>query len=133
MFKLESVRFHKDPALWKEFTSSRTGTVGSDIHRRGRKLAFLAKQSVGKKTGRLYQSISVEYFPASNPWVRVGSNVRHAYMHHEGTRAHVIQESKQETMRFTVRGRVVYATRVVHPGTKPNRYLSKHLRKVVND
>lgn len=127
------VVFTPDPVLWKHFTEAPDGTVGSDLRRRGRTLAFLAAGSAGKRTGQLAQSIKMQYFRAANPFVRVGSDVKHAYMHHEGTRPHVILPEDRETMRFKVRGRVVYAEKVVHPGTKGSKFLSRHLHKVVND
>jgi hypothetical protein len=134
MFQIEGrVVFTPDPVLWKQFTQSANGVVGSDLRRRGRTLAFLAAGSAGKRTGRLARSISVQYFPTTNPYVRVGSDLDHAYLHHEGTRPHTILPSKRETLRFKVRGRIVYAEKIVHPGTKATKFLSKHLRKVVND
>lgn len=134
MFELRGpVVFTPDPAAWKHFTTSPDGVVGSDLRRRGRTLAFLARGSAGKRTGQLAQSISVQYFTVPYAQVRVGSNVKHAFMHHEGTRPHIIKPEDRETMRFKVRGRVVYAEKVVHPGTKGTKFLSRHLRKVVND
>jgi hypothetical protein len=63
----------------------------------------------------------------------VGSDVKYAYYQHEGTRPHIIVPEKREKMRFKIRGRVVYAEKVVHPGTKGSKFLSRHLHKVVND
>ena len=134
MFQFEGpVVFTPDPALWKHFTRSPDGTVGSDLRRRGRTLAYLAAGSAGKRTGRLAKSIKSRYFNVDNPYVMVGSDVKYAYYQHEGTRPHIIMPDKRETVRFKVRGKVVYAEKVVHPGTKGSKFLSRHLRKVVND
>lgn len=134
MFSIEGpVVFVPDPTLWKHFTRAPDGAVGSDLRRRGKTLAYLAAGSAGKRTGRLAKSIKSQYFNTPNPYVRVGSNVGYAYYAHEGTRPHVIEPEKRDTMRFKVRGRVVYAEKVIHPGTKGSKFLSRHLRKVVND
>jgi hypothetical protein len=134
MFRLEGpVVFTPDPALWTHFTRSPDGAIGSDLRRRGRTLAYLAAGSAGKRTGRLAKSIDSKYFNVVNPYVRVGSDVHYAYFQHEGTRPHIIAPEKREMMRFKIRGKVVYAEKVLHPGTKGSKFLSRHLRKVVND
>lgn len=134
MFQVQGpVIFTPDPALWKHFTRDSNGTVGSDLRRRGRTLAYLAAGSAGKRTGRLAKSINSRYFNVPNPYVMVGSEVGYAYYQHEGVRPHIIFPEKRETMRFKIRGKVVYAEKVVHPGTKGSKFLSRHLRKVVND
>jgi hypothetical protein len=63
--------------------------------------------------------------------VQVGSNLNYAYMHHEGTRAHVINAHQGRLMRFNSRGRVVYARKVINPGTRGNPYLTVPLRRTV--
>ena len=134
MFRIEGpVVFTPDPVLWNHFTRSPDGAIGSDLRRRGRTLAYLAAGSAGKRTGRLARSITSTFIPGPVPTVKVGSDVDYAYFQHEGTRPHIIAPEKRETMRFKVRGRVVYAEKVVHPGTKGSKFLSRHLRKVVND
>lgn len=44
-----------------------------------------------------------------------------------GTKAHPIFPSRKKVLRFTVGGKVVYAKRVDHPGTKPNNFLMKSM------
>lgn len=127
------VQFVPDPTAWTQFTVSPSGVVGSDLRRRGRKLVLMAKSTVGKRTGELAASINMQYFAVKNPYIRVGSEVDHAYIVHEGTRPHIIKPNDRQVMRFKVRGRIVYAEQVEHPGTKGSKYLSRHLRKVVND
>ena len=134
MFRLEGpVVFTPDPALWKHFTRSPDGVIGNDLRRRGRTLAYLAAGSAGKRTGRLAKSIKSQYFNTPNPYVRVGSEVDYAYFQHEGTKPHVIAPENREPKRFKIRGRGVYEEKVIHPGTKGSKFLSRHLRKVVND
>jgi hypothetical protein len=52
-------------------------------------------------------------------------------MHHQGTRPHIIVPRRAQTLRFYSRGRIVYSKLVHHPGTKPNRYLTDNLRRVI--
>lgn len=132
-FKFERVNFVPDPAAWKHFTQSRDGVVGSDLRRRGRRLALMAKSSVGKDTGQLAASIEMKFFPGPEPFVTVGSENSKAYLVHEGTRPHELTADPGRVLRFKIRGRVVYAREVKHPGTPAQKYLSRHLRKVLND
>lgn len=45
-----------------------------------------------------------------------------------GTRPHVIRPVRARALRFTVGGQTVHAKIVMHPGTKPNRFLQEALR-----
>lgn len=129
--QFSKVMFTPDPAAWKHFTQAEGGTVGSDLRRRGRHLVVLAKRTAGKDTGELIASITMTYHPGRNPTVRVGSNVPHALMHHNGTRPHIILPEDQRLLKFRAGGKVIYARRVEHPGTRGSFYLTRHLRKVV--
>lgn len=129
--KAERVVFTPDPALWTEFTESPTGTVGSDLRQRGKKLAFLAAQSVPKHYGHLSQSIGSMFYAGHNPYVLVGSSLDYAYFVHEGTKPHIITPNSGRMLRFKIQGKVVYARAVRHPGTKPTYFLTRHLRKVM--
>ena len=108
--------------------------IGRDLNRRLRTLEFRARMSAGFKTGRLRERIK-RSGPKLNPRGlegQVGSSVRYAAAHHEGARPHIILPRKPGgTLRFRIAGRVVFARRVNHPGNKPNRYLSRHLREAV--
>lgn len=48
-----------------------------------------------------------------------------------GTRPHLIRPMRAQALRFTTGGRVVFATLVHHPGTKPNDFLNKALREAL--
>lgn len=125
--------FRPDPAAFRAFKSAPNGPVGSDLRRRGARLAMMAKSTVPKDTGALAASIKSSYHVAPNPWVMVGSDLDYARVIHEGANPHVIQANPGKMLRFKVRGRIVYARKVNHPGTRATRYLTRHLRKVVND
>jgi len=45
-----------------------------------------------------------------------------------GTRPHIIRPVRARALRFTVGGRVVYATVVRHPGSRANPFLIEALR-----
>jgi hypothetical protein len=67
------------------------------------------------------------------PVVTVGSEDPIALLHHEGTRPHVIVPRNAAYLVFWSdrAGRVIYTKRVMHPGTKPNRYLTDNLHLAV--
>lgn len=109
------------------------GLVHKDITRRTRRANTFAKAQVGKDTRALVRSISYRVATGSRGGVTgtVTANNKIAIMHHNGTRPHTIVATPNKTMRFKSRGRIVYAKIVRHPGTKPNRFLTDSLRKVV--
>ena len=131
-FVIESVKFHPFPVEFANFRQSKDQDIGRDLYKRGLRLQALARVSVPKRTGALAASIHVNYFRgASNPHVTIGSNLNYAYFVHEGTNPHTIRPKTGRVLRFQVNGRVVYAQKVHHPGTRAERYLSRHLRTVV--
>jgi hypothetical protein len=105
-----------------------TGIVGEHYSKISREILFLAQRQVGVKTGRLRASLKVSF--SSNPrgmvW-EIGSDVGHALLHHEGTRPHVIRPKTAPVLVFKSKGRLYRVSQVMHPGTKPNRYLTTHL------
>jgi hypothetical protein len=66
------------------------------------------------------------------PRVIVGSSHPIALIHHEGTRPHIIVPVKAKALRFpgAAPSGFIFAKRVNHPGTKPNRYLTDNLHLV---
>lgn len=105
------------------------GTLGRYLARKGRRIVVAAKAQVGVRTGLLRTSIRILMHDrtAYGQRMKIGSHVRHAYIHHQGTRPHVIMASPGRHLRFTSRGRVVYARAVRHPGTRPNKYLADNI------
>lgn len=128
--------FIKDPVGWHHVTESRSGPFGINMLSRGQRLRLLSMRQVGVDTGRLRSSIHTN-FSNSNAGsrasiiVRVGSNNPIALLHHEGTKAHEIVPRRAKVLRFPQNGMIRYAMRVWHPGTRPNRYLTDNLSKVV--
>lgn len=126
--------FVKDPAGWDFFTRSPAGPIGLNLRKRGNRLLDLGRKQAGKKTGALRASMFCNLtVDARGLRVEVGSHVKHARMHHDGTRPHVIRPRVASALRFKQNGRIRYAQRVFHPGTKPNRYLTGNLPIVVLD
>jgi hypothetical protein len=107
------------------------GPVGRDLKRRGTLVMAAAKGQVGVRTGALRASIHMRHLQDSRgQYVKIGSKKKYTYMHHEGTRPHIITPSRGHVLRFFSRGKLVFAHTVRHPGTKANRFLSDSLRLV---
>lgn len=104
------------------------GPVIQKLRRVGRLITAAAKKQVGKQSNELAESIHYNIQRWNGlPEVRIGSENKIAYLHHEGTRPHAIVARNAQFLRFSSRGRVVYARSVAHPGTKPNKYLTDNL------
>ena len=105
------------------------GMVDNDMRRRALTVQSAARRQVGDRTGVLRKSIhSRRSRDSFGPYWYVGSTVSYAYMHHEGTRMHlIVPRGGGGKLKFVSKGGLVFATSVVHPGTKPNRYLKDNL------
>jgi hypothetical protein len=95
-----------------------------DLHRRAESVQRRAKVLVGKDTGRLAARITLKHWTAPPYiWFRVEGETRYAYLHHQGTKPHIIVGS----LEFRKGGRMIHTREVHHPGTKPNPYLRNAL------
>lgn len=113
------------------FLSNRRGPVGLYLRRKGRRILAVAKKLVGKRTGTLRSSLHMRHYrDPRGQYVKIGSNVNYAYLHHEGSRPHLIKPDKKQVLRFRTKGQIVMTHLVRHPGTKPNPYLTRALRAV---
>ena len=111
--------------------NSPRGPVGIYLYRKALQIKTMARGQVGVDTGALKKSIHIRRGRTGvGQYVEIGSNLRHAYMHHEGTRPHVILPKTAKMLRFSAGGRMVYTRKVSHPGTRANRYLSDQLRVI---
>lgn len=125
-FESQSVIIYK-PEL-DFFLNNPRGQVGGYVKRRGRIIVIAAKRQVGVDTGMLKESIHMLHLrDGVGQYVWIGSDNEIAYLHHEGSRPHVIVPRNQQILRFSAGGRMVYTHLVHHPGTRPNRYLSDNL------
>lgn len=124
--------FVLDRKGYDHLTRSPTGEVGRYLHSVGARLTILAQNQVGVDTGALKASMRYKVTRASTGLiVTVGSNNKIAYIHHEGARPHIIRAKNANVLRFYSRGRIVYTPVVRHPGTRPNRYLTDNLPRVI--
>lgn len=105
-----------------------SGDVWRWLDRRGDKAVRGAKRDVGVQTGQLRASIHMKHtMTATGQELWIGSNtVKYARMHHEGTRPHVIAPKAGGAL-VIGRGRVMVRGPVLHPGTKPNPFLTNQL------
>lgn len=120
-------------ALHKELNTS-SGALWRWMEKKGDLAVRGAKRMAGVKTGRLRASIHKRHLGnVTGQYLWIGSKVSYAYMHHQGTRPHIIApKSPTKPLRFTSKGRVIItAAPVMHPGTRPNPYLSSQLRHFV--
>jgi hypothetical protein len=107
------------------------GMVGKYLSRQGRKVLAAARGQAGFKTGALRSSLHMRHFrDPRGQYIKIGSSVPYALMHHEGTKPHLITPKKRKQLRFYSKGFMVFAQMVRHPGTKPNRYLSDNLKLI---
>tara|TARA_B110000503_G_scaffold126803_1_gene195823 strand:- start:10914 stop:11414 length:501 start_codon:yes stop_codon:yes gene_type:complete len=109
------------------------GMVGRHMLKIGGKILVGARRKVGVSSGALRDSIHIEHKSlGKSQYIKVGSSLHYALMHHEGTKPHIIAAKPPGVLRFRSRGgAVVHTAAVMHPGTKPNRYLSSQLRKFI--
>ena len=133
-FYIESIVFKPYPAQFQTFLTSPRHDIGKYLYRCGRSLRSSAKRTVPRDTGRLGASINIQSYKKGplSAEITVGSNLNYAYYVHEGTHPHQIRSRPGRVLQFVHNGRVVYATKVHHPGTKPTRFLSEHLRTAIH-
>lgn len=110
-----------------------SGVVGSYLRKKGDAIISLAKAQVGVRTGRLQRSIAHKrhFKDSRGQQMWIGSDVRYALVHHQGRGPVVIVPRSARVLRFVSRGQIIFAHKVVQKGTKPNRYLSDPLSKVI--
>jgi hypothetical protein len=110
---------------------SPSGDVGRYLAKKGRMVQVAAMAQVGVRTGALRASIHMRHLRDSRgQFVRIGSPLNYALAHHEGTKPHLITPNRAQVLRFVRGSTVVYAHSVMHPGTKPNRFLTDNLSLV---
>lgn len=126
--------------VWRQpqlhiFLNEPRGEVGQYLWDKSMWFIIAAKRQVGVQTRELQSSITIlekSGRRGGQVW-KIGSRMRYAYYHHEGTLPHMIQgkrknQYRRRVLRFSRGGTVIFAHRVMHPGTRPNRFLSDNLR-----
>ena len=119
-------------AVMNNYLFSTNGQVGRYLARKGHMIEAAAKRQVGVSTGALRSSIHMRHF--SDPrgqFIKVGSSLSYARVHHEGAKPHLIRPNTAQMLRFVSKGQIVFAHMVRHPGTPANRYLTDNMRRII--
>lgn len=117
------------PAAKIEWRPSPTGVQQLDAEvmkflvTRARRVQRNARAMAPGRMGRKIRAVIV------GKHVRVESTHPATMFVINGTRPHQIRPRYRKALKFTLKGRTVFATLVNHPGTKPNDFLTKALRK----
>lgn len=109
------------------------GPTSMHMAKIAREVLFKAQAQVGVDTGNLRASLkSTRYYQGSGmPGYLIGSYNKVAYMHHEGTKPHMIYPKKAKKLSFGKYGTIYHVGPVNHPGTRPNRYLLDPLKSTI--
>lgn len=105
-----------------ELLLSPSSPVMKELLRRARRVQRNARRMAPGKMGRRVNAVIV------GRHVRVESSHPATLYVHNGTRPHQIRPRTRQVLKFSVKGRTVFARVVNHPGTKPNPFLTKALR-----
>lgn len=120
----------REPVL-EHYLNMPTGQVGKYLKKRGRLIVKAAKGQVGVRTGALRSSIHMRHLRGGRyQYIKIGSPLNYALMHHEGTRPHIIAPVRAQKLVFMKRGRLIRTHLVRHPGTKANKYLTDNLHLI---
>ncbi len=131
-FSLSTVEFTPFDPVIRQYVYGKDDDPGKEMWRRGTAVWAAARGQVGVDTGSLRDAIRVNWSrDALGYYIDVSANHRLAVIHHEGTRPHQIRPRTHKALRMPTAGGMVYATRVNHPGTRPNRFLTDPLRLAV--
>jgi hypothetical protein len=116
---------------FNRYFNQESGEVGQYLKRRSALVEQAAKRQVKVRTGALRSSIHMRHGrDPRGQYVKIGSSLPYALMHHKGTRPHLIFPNSSNKLVFKSKGGLIFVNAVMHPGTKPNKYLSDNLRLV---
>lgn len=106
--------------------------VGADLEARAQRVLVAAQTRVGVDTGTLLASIHrVRGHSATGPYIDIQAGVpgitTYLGYHHFGTEPHTIRPRRRKALRFIMGGKVVFATKVHHPGTVGTFFLTRAL------
>jgi hypothetical protein len=121
-----------DEQVLRRLVGEAPGPVRGDLDRRAVRVQTAAQRLVGVRTGTLLASIRREDARgAGGPAVDVTAGIpgltTYLGYEHYGTGPHVIRPRRRKALRFIAGGRVVFASRVQHPGTRGSRFLTRAL------
>jgi hypothetical protein len=131
-YKFKDVIFY--PGKLESLLNSPRGTVGRELHRRALTAQMMAKQQVGKRNGSMAASIYMTHYAHSRgQTIKIGARHSKAFMHHEGTRPHIIRAKNTPNLTFRRGATIVHAPLVRHPGTRPNKFLYTPMKQNFKD
>lgn len=117
-----------DPDAINRLMNSEDGPVMRHLAELGTRVQTRAKELVGKDTHRLEQSIVKRFISEGGKGaIAIVALTEYALYHHEGTRPHMIFPVRAKVLAFPAsKGStdMVFARSVMHPGTKPNHFLT---------
>lgn len=97
-----------------------------DMDDLGRRIVANARRRVNVRSGALRDSIGYRIIDGGDQLrLRIFATAPHARWVHDGTRPHEIRPRHARALRFRTGGRVVFAQRVWHPGTRGTKFLAK--------
>lgn len=132
-----SMYFGPGPIKWDDaaldhMLNNPKGEVGRHLRKIGLEVLGGARAIAGVRTGQLKRKLYIRQATrARYQFVEVGSTASHAYVHHEGSKPHEIKGGVGRLIRYNVGGKVVYAHKVNHPGTKGRKYLTIPMERAV--
>lgn len=129
--KIEAAPSFRDlQGRWARAEDAQLDQRRDEVRFLGRKLRGYMQEEAPKKTGDFARSHRFRTFVANG---RTGFTMTAQYPLKnfivKGTRAHEIKARRANFLRFEVGGKVVFAKRVWHTGTKPNPYDQRALNR----
>lgn len=108
----------------------RPGELRNYMQAKVNETVVLARVEAPTRTSELVRSIGSTYHGGGH-W-SISATAPHAKFVHEGTKPHLIRSKTGRALRFYWNkvGRVVTLQQVNHPGTEPNPFLVRAMRKV---
>lgn len=122
-----SVSFRLDRSRVARLLRLPGGVVDRNLRRRVERVQSAAQRLAPGSMGQGIRA-RVDYRSSGPHGVITSTHPATVYVVH-GTRPHIIRPVRAQVLRFTVGGRVVYASVVHHPGTRPNTFMIQALRE----
>ncbi|MBT2490649.1 hypothetical protein J7E96_19440 [Streptomyces sp. ISL-96] len=122
-----SVEVRIDPGRIARLLRLRGGVAERGLRRRTERVANLAERKAPGSMGD-YVSWTIEQGPKGLQGVVTCDHPAVRFVL-DGTRPHVIRPRRAKALRFDMGGRMVFAKKVNHPGTRANNFLEAALRE----
>lgn len=118
-----------DEAAVKRMATRRSGPVMDDMERRRRNVTRKARQLCPPGMKKYVKGGVIDR--GGKKVLTVENTHPAAIFVIKGTKRHFIRKGKAKgkILRFKMRGKIVYARWVDHPGTKPNPFMARALRE----